>query len=270
MAEKTQVELYSLKELDKIKRACDVVVEVLERVAEYVKPGVSTAELDLIARDVVKKRGARPAFLNYKPPFSKVSYPAALCVSVNSAVVHGLPKKEQVIKEGDIVSLDFGAILDGYAGDSAITVPVGKIDPDKERLLRATKEALEEAVKACVPGNFLSDITKAIKRVADKYGVYPVKNLGGHGIGRKVHEPPFVPNHMEDFKHERDMKLRAGMVLAIEPMLALGTSEITHDGDQWTVLTADGSPSAHYEYVVAITKDGPMVLTQFTKGVFDG
>ncbi|WP_448584321.1 type I methionyl aminopeptidase [Thermocrinis sp.] len=266
MMDKKQVELYSLKELEKIKRACDVVVEVLEEVAKHVKPGVSTYELDLIARDLVKKRGARAAFLNYKPSFSKTPYPAALCVSVNAAVVHGLPKKHIVIQEGDLVSLDFGAILDGYAGDSAITVPVGKVSEDKERLLKATKEALEEAVKACVPGNWLSDITKAIKRVADKYGVYPVKNLGGHGIGRKVHEPPFVPNNLEDFKHERDIKLRAGMVLAIEPMLALGTSDITHDGDQWTVLTADGSPSAHYEYVVAITKEGPMVLTQF-KGV---
>ncbi|WP_333784298.1 type I methionyl aminopeptidase [Thermocrinis sp.] len=263
MVDKKQVELYSLKELEKIKRACDVVVEVLEEVAKHVKPGVSTYELDLIARDVVKSRGARAAFLNYKPSFSKTPYPAALCVSVNAAVVHGLPKKDIILQEGDLVSLDFGAILDGYAGDSAITVPVGEVSEDKKRLLEATKEALEEAVRACVPGNWLSDITKAIKRVADKYGVHPVKNLGGHGIGRKVHEPPFVPNNLEDFKHERDMKLRAGMVLAIEPMLALGTTDIAHDGDQWTVLTADGSPSAHYEYVVAITKEGPMVLTQF-------
>jgi len=264
------IELYSQKEIDKIKRACDVVVEVLEETAKHVKAGISTYELDLIARDLVKKKGAKPAFLNYKPSFSKTPYPAAICVSVNSAVVHGLPKKEVILKEGDLVSLDFGAILDGYAGDSAITVPVGNITPEKERLLKATKEALKEAVEACVPGNWLSDITKAIKRVADRHGVYPVKNLGGHGIGRKVHEPPFVPNNLEDFKYERDVKLRAGMVLAIEPMLALGTSEITHDGDQWTVLTADGSPSAHYEYVVAITKEGPVVLTQFKGGFFDG
>ncbi|WP_448587204.1 type I methionyl aminopeptidase [Thermocrinis sp.] len=269
MLNSKNIELYSLKELEKIKRACDVVVEVLETVADYVKPGVSTYELDLIARDLVKKKGARAAFLNYKPSFSKTSYPAALCVSVNSAIVHGLPKREVVLQEGDIVSLDFGAVLDGYAGDSAITVPVGKVSEDKEKLLKATKEALKEALKACIPGNWLSDITKAIKRVADAYGVYPVKNLGGHGIGRKVHEPPFVPNHLEDFKHERDVKLRAGMVLAIEPMLSLGTSEITHDGDQWTVLTADGSPAAHYEHVVAITKDGPMVLSQFKGRFFD-
>jgi len=269
MADKRQIELYSLKEVEKIKRACDVVVEVLEEVSRHVKPGISTYELDLIARDVVKSKGAKAAFLNYKPSFSKTPYPAALCVSVNAAVVHGLPKREVILQEGDLVSLDFGAILDGYAGDSAITVPVGNISDDKKRLLKATKEALKEAVKACVPGNWLSDITKAIKKVADKYGVYPVKNLGGHGIGRRVHEPPFVPNHLEDFKHEKDIKLRAGMVLAIEPMLSLGTSDITHDGDQWTVLTADGSPSAHYEYVVAITKDGPMVLTQFREVFFD-
>ncbi|MEJ7620447.1 MAG: type I methionyl aminopeptidase [Aquificaceae bacterium] len=261
------IELYSFKEIERIKRACDVVVEVLQVVAKAVRPGISTYELDQIAREEAKKRGAKPAFLNYKPPFSDEKFPASLCVSVNEAVVHGLPKREQIIKEGDIVSLDFGAYVDGYAGDSALTVAVGEISKEKEMLMRATKEALEEAVKVCVPGNWVSDIVDAIYRVAKKYGLYPLKNLGGHGIGRKVHEDPFIPNHPETLKREKkDYKLRQGMVVALEPMLSLGTEEISHDGDRWTVITADKSPAAHYEYVVAITKQGPIVLTEFKNG----
>jgi len=261
------VELYSFKEIEKIKRACDVVVEVLQAVAKAVRPGISAYELDMIAREETKKRGAKPAFLNYKPPFSDERFPASLCVSINEAVVHGLPKKEQIIKEGDIVSLDFGAYVDGYAGDSAITIAVGEVSKEKEMLMKATKEALQEAVKACVPGNWVSDIVDAIYRVAKKYGVYPLKNLGGHGIGRKVHEDPFIPNHPATLAQEkRDYKLRQGMVLAIEPMLSLGTEEIAHDEDRWTVITADKSPSAHYEYVVAVTKQGPIVLTEFKDG----
>lgn len=258
-------ELYSIKEIERIKRACDVVVEVLQTVAQYIKPGISTFEIDIIAREETKKRGARPAFLNYKPPFSKVPYPASICVSVNSAVVHGLPRKDHILKEGDLVSLDFGAIIDGYAGDSAITVPVGSISQKEELLLRATKEALEEAVKVCVPGNWVSDITSVIHRTAEKYGVYPVRGLGGHGIGRKVHQDPFIPNNLKDME-KKDVKLRQGMVIAIEPMFAIGTEETVLDGDGWTVHTADRSPSAHFEYTVAITKDGPVVLTEFTHG----
>ncbi len=261
------VELYSFKEIEKIKRACDVVVEVLQALVKHVKPGVSTYELDLIAREEAKKRGAKPAFLNYKPPFSNERFPASLCVSVNEAVVHGLPKREQIIKEGDIISLDFGAYVEGYAGDSALTVAVGEISKEKEMLMKATREALEEAVKVCVPGNWVSDIVEAIYKVAKKYGVYPLKNLGGHGIGRKVHEEPFIPNHPETLRREKkDYKLRQGMVVALEPMLSLGTEEIAHDGDRWTVITADKSPAAHYEYVVAITKQGPIVLTEFKDG----
>lgn len=261
------VELYSFKEIEKIKRACDVVVGVLQAVAKSIKPGISTYDLDLIAREEVKKRGAKPAFLNYKPPFSNDKFPASLCVSVNEAVVHGLPKKEQVIREGDIVSLDFGAYLEGYAGDSALTVAVGEVSREKELLMKATREALQEAVRVCAPGNWVSDIVDAIYRVARKHGVYPLKNLGGHGIGRKVHEEPFIPNHPATLAQEKkDYKLRQGMVVAIEPMLSLGTEEISHNGDRWTVITADKSPAAHYEYVVAVTKQGPVVLTEFGDG----
>jgi methionyl aminopeptidase len=259
------VELYSFKEIEKIRKACFVVVEILERVAEQIKPGISTYDIDMIAREESKKRGARPAFLNYKPPFSKTPYPSAICVSVNSAVVHGLPKKDQIIKEGDLVSLDFGAIIDGYAGDSAITVAVGKVGQKEELLLKATKEALEEAVKVCVPGRWVSDITRAIHETAQRYCIYPVRGLGGHGIGRRVHEEPFIPNNLKDMDR-RDTKLKQGMVVAIEPMFALGTEDTVLDTDGWTVHTADKSLSAHFEYTVAITKDGPMVLTEFSNG----
>ncbi len=255
------IELYSFKEIEKIRRACGIVAEVLHILAENVKPGVTTWDLEMIAREETKKRGARPAFLNYRPPFHRESYPAALCVSINDEVVHGLPKKDKVIGEGDLVSIDFGVIIDGYAGDSAITVPVGRIDPDKERLMVATKEALRRAVEMAKAGNWLSEIVETIHSTAEEFGVYPVLRYGGHGIGRKVHEEPFVPNNRKDLG-KKDVKLRQGMVIAIEPMFALGTEETIQDGDGWTVRTKDRSPSAHFEHTVAVTKEGPLVLTE--------
>ncbi|RLJ69817.1 methionyl aminopeptidase [Hydrogenivirga caldilitoris] len=258
---KRGIELYSDKEIEKIEKACKVVAEVLHAVAENVKPGITAWDIEMIAREEAKKRGAKPAFLNYKPPFSNVSYPAATCVSINEEVVHGLPKKERVIEEGDLVSVDFGAIIDGYAGDSAITVAVGNVDADKKRLMEATKLALERAVQKAAPGNWLSDIVEAVHSTAEEYGVYPVLRYGGHGIGKKVHEEPFIPNNRKDLG-KKNVKLRRGMVIAIEPMFALGTEETVHDGDGWTVKTKDGSPSAHFEHTVAITKEGPKVLTE--------
>ncbi|MDQ7038798.1 MAG: type I methionyl aminopeptidase [Aquificota bacterium] len=255
------IELYSFKEIEKIRKACQVVAEILQILAENVKPGVTPWDLEMIAREEAKKRGARPAFLNYRPPFHTERYPAALCVSVNDEVVHGLPRKDRVIEEGDLVSLDFGVIIDGYAGDSALTVAVGKVDEAKERLMRATKEALERAVRKAVAGNWLSDIVETIHSTAEEFGVHPVLRYGGHGIGRRVHEEPFVPNNRKDLG-KKDVKLRQGMVMAIEPMFALGTEETVHDGDGWTVRTKDGSPSAHYEHTVAVTKEGPVVLTE--------
>ena len=258
---KKGIELYSFKEIEKIRAACRVVAEVLSVVAKSIKPGMSTWDIEMIVREETRKRGAKPAFLNYKPPFSKVRYPAATCISVNDEVVHGLPKKEKIIKEGDLVSVDFGAIINGYAGDSAITVAVGEVDPDRKRLLEATKKALERAVERAVAGNWLSDIVEAIHSTAEEYGVYPVLKYGGHGIGKKVHEEPFVPNNRKDLD-KKDIKLRQGMVIAIEPMFSLGTEETVSDGDGWTVRTKDGSPAAHFEHTVAITKQGPIVLTE--------
>ncbi len=255
------IELYSLKEIDKIKVACQIVAEILQVVAENIKPGITTWDIEMIAREEAKKRGAKPAFLNYKPPFSNIRYPAATCVSINEEVVHGLPKKTRIIEEGDLVSVDFGAIINGYAGDSAITVAVGNVDADKKRLMEATKVALERAVRMAVPGNWLSDVVKTIHSTAEEYGVYPVLKYGGHGIGKRIHEEPFVPNNRKDLG-KKDVKLRQGMVIAIEPMFSLGTEETVQDGDSWTVKTRDGSAAAHFEHTVAITKEGPLVLTE--------
>ncbi len=258
---KKGIELYSFKEIEKIRTACRVVAEVLQAVAENIKPGVSTWDIEMIAREEAKKRGAKPAFLNYRPPFSNVRYPAATCISVNEEVVHGLPKKEKILREGDLVSVDFGAIINGYAGDSAITVAVGGTDEDKRRLMTATKLALERAVEKATAGNWLSDIVNTIHATAEEYGVFPVLRYGGHGIGRRIHEEPFVPNNRKDLG-KKDIKLKQGMVIAIEPMFALGTEETVQDGDGWTVRTKDGSPAAHFEHTVAITKEGALVLTE--------
>ncbi len=258
---KRGIELYSAKEIEKIRRACQIVAEVLSIVAESVKPGISAWDIEMIAREEAKKRGGKPAFLNYRPPFAPDPYPAATCVSINDEVVHGLPKKERLIKEGDLVSVDFGVIIDGYAGDSAITVAVGEIDEDKKRLMEATKVALDRAVNEAYAGNWLSRLVETIHSTAEEYGVFPVQKYGGHGIGKKVHEEPFVPNNRKDL-HKKDVKFKRGMVIAIEPMFALGTENTYHDGDGWTVKTSDGSPSAHFEHTVAITKEGPLVLTE--------
>ncbi len=255
------IELYSNKEIERIRKACQVVAEVLQVIAENVKPGITPWDIEMIAREEAQKRGAKPAFLNYKPPFSDVRYPAATCVSINEEVVHGLPKKDRTIEEGDLVSVDFGAIIDGYAGDSAITIAVGEVGEEKRKLMEATKVALERAIEKAVAGNWLSDIVEAVHSTAEEYGVYPVLKYGGHGIGKRVHEEPFVPNNRKDLSG-KDIKLRRGMVIAIEPMFALGTEETVNDGDGWTVKTKDGSPSAHFEHTVAITKEGPKVLTE--------
>jgi len=255
------LELYSQREIEKIRKASQVVAEVLARVAEMVKPGVSTWDLEVTARKEAKRLGAKPAFLGYKPPFSEESYPAALCISVNEEVVHGLPREDKVLKEGDLVSIDFGAFVDGYAGDGAVSVIAGKGSPTAEELLKATKEALYRAIEAALPGNRIGDITTAIHETAKKYGFKTILRYGGHGVGRKIHQEPFVPNNPKDIG-KKNPRLRQGMVIAVEPMLAVGTEETVEDGDGWTVRTKDRSLAAHFEHTVAVTKKGPIILTE--------
>lgn len=248
------VVLKSSNEIEKMRSAGAIVRQVLERVRAAVKPGVTTADLDRVAEDALKEFGAKAAFKGYH------GYPAHLCTSVNSEVVHGIPSSKRVLKEGDIVSLDFGAIVDGYYGDSAITVAVGeKIDPKTERLLKVTEESLQKAIAVVKPGATLGDIGEAVQSAVEAEGFSVVRDFVGHGIGSAMHEDPQVPNYGTA---GRGMKLRAGMVIAIEPMVNAGKPEVRVLKDGWTAVTDDGSMSAHFEHTVAVTDTGARILTE--------
>lgn len=244
--------LRSMQEMETMHRACSIVVETLEILAENTKPGITTKELDQIAAENLRKRGAKSAFLGYH------GFPATLCVSVNDEVVHGIPGK-RVLNEGDIVGLDFGAIVDGYFGDAARTVAVGKVSPEAERLMRVTQQSLHRAIEAARPGNRLGDIGHAVESHAVKHGYTVVRELSGHGIGRKLHEDPQVPNYGPPGKRER---VQPGMCLAIEPMVNAGKAATRTLDDRWTVVTEDKSLSAHYELTIAVTEHGPWVLSE--------
>lgn len=248
------VVLKSSSEIEKMRRAGRVVREVLELVRSLVKPGATTQDLENAAEKRMAELGAKPAFKGYH------GYPAVLCTSINSEVVHGIPSAKRVLKEGDIVSVDCGAVVDGFYGDSAITVPVGeKIDPDTARLLRVTQASLERGIAAVKPGATLGDIGAAVQSVVEAEGFSVVRDFVGHGIGSHMHEDPQVPNYGEA---GRGMKLRAGMVIAIEPMVNAGKPEVRVLKDGWTAVTDDGSMSAHFEHTVAVTDTGSRVLTE--------
>jgi methionyl aminopeptidase len=237
-----------------MRRAGKVVRDVLEHVRSLVKPGATTLELDKAAEKRMTELGAKPAFKGYH------GFPAVLCTSINSEVVHGIPSPRRVLKEGDIVSIDCGAIIDGYYGDSAITVPVGqKIDPKTDRLLKATEASLQAAIAAVKPGATLGDIGHAVQTVVEAEGFSVVRDFVGHGIGSNMHEDPQVPNYGEA---GRGMKLRSGMVIAIEPMVNAGKPEVRVLKDGWTAVTDDGSMSAHFEHTVAVTDTGARILTE--------
>jgi len=236
-----------------MRRAGQVVREVLELLRSHVKPGATTLDLEKVAADRLAELGVKAAFKGYH------GYPCVLCASVNSEVVHGIPSAKRVLKEGDIVSLDFGAFVDGYCGDAAITVPVGeKIDPETTRLLKVTEESLQAAIKVVRPGATLGDVGAAVQGVVEAEGFSVVRDFVGHGIGVHMHEDPQVPNFGQA---GRGMKLRAGMVIAIEPMVNAGKPDVVVLDDGWTTVTADGSMSAHFEHSVAVTANGARVLT---------
>ena len=244
----------SWTELQSMHRACTIVVETLEVLAQAALPGVTTKELDTVSRERIVKAGAKPAFLGYR------GYPATLCISINNEVVHGIPSAKRKLKEGDIVSLDLGCIVDGFYGDAAITVPVGeKIAPDTARLLRVTEASLQSGIAAVRPGATLGDIGAAVQGVVEAEGFSVVRDFVGHGIGVHMHEDPQVPNYGEA---GRGMKLRAGMVIAIEPMVNAGKADVRVLGDGWTAVTGDGSMSAHFEHTVAVTATGATILTE--------
>ena len=242
----------SWSELQKMHRACRIVVETLETLARASVPGVSTRELDRIAREAIVKEGAKPAFLGYR------GYPATLCVSVNEEVVHGIPGPRK-LKDGDIVSLDLGCIVDGFYGDSARTVAVGRVSPDAERLMRVTEEALHEGIAMCHPGKRIGDIGHAVQQHAEANGYSVVRDFVGHGIGTKLHEEPKVPNYGPPGRRER---LVPGMCLAIEPMVNVGGPDVRTLDDDWTAVTIDGKLSAHFELSVAVTEQGPWILSE--------
>lgn len=238
-------------EIAVMREAGRITARALVAVGEAVREGITTAELDQIAESVIRSAGAVPAFKGYH------GFPGTICASRNSVVVHGIPGREKLVS-GDIISVDCGAIVDGYYGDSAFTFPVGEVSADVLRLLDVTRKSLEAGIAKCVPGMRLYDISAAVQRVAEGGGFSVVREYVGHGIGRAMHEEPQVPNYGTA---GRGPTLQAGMVLAIEPMVNMGGPGVVQGGDGWTVSTADGSPSAHFEHTVAITENGPMVLT---------
>jgi methionyl aminopeptidase len=242
----------SWAELQKMHRASRIVVDTLDALAEAAKPGVKTKELDRIARQRIEAAGARPAFLGYR------GFPATLCVAVNDEVVHGIPG-ERRLAEGDIIGLDLGCVVEGFFGDAARTVPVGRISGAAERLLQATRQALLEGVACCHVGGRVGDIGHAVQTHAEKHGYSVVREFVGHGIGTSLHEDPQVPNYGPAGRRER---LRPGMCLAIEPMVNAGTHEVRVLDDGWTAVTVDGSLSAHFEFSVAVTEYGPWILSE--------
>ncbi|HZP33186.1 MAG TPA: type I methionyl aminopeptidase [Candidatus Acidoferrales bacterium] len=243
----------SAAELETMHRAGLVVWDVLKRLREAVQPGMSTLDLERIAVQGAEEHGARPAFKGYR------GYPCVLCASINQEVVHGIPSGARRLKEGDIISLDFGVELNGYYGDAALTVPVGKIRPEICELLRVTRESLDKAIEKVRPGNRLSDISAAVQQWVEKHGFSVVREFVGHGIGTKMHEEPNLPNY-GDAGH--GPRLEEGMVFAIEPMVNAGGPGVRILSDKWTAVTTDGSWSAHFEHTVAVTANGPWILTR--------
>lgn len=249
--------LKSRREIDAMREAGRVVGMILERLREAAKPGVSTGELDELAAALIREHGVKSAFKGYAPG-GLPPYPGVLCASINEEIVHGIPSRKRVLKEGDIIGLDFGIVKDGWYGDSAITVGVGAISDEASRLVEATRRCLEIGIEQARVGNRLFDIGAAIQSYAEGLGYGVTRDFVGHGIGRRMHEDPQVPNYG---KAGQGIRLKAGMVLAIEPMINAGTWEVDVLGDQWTAVTADGRLSAHFEHTVAITEEGPVVLT---------
>lgn len=250
--EAERIILKSPQEIEKMRRSNLIVAEILEEIKAAVQPGVTTRELNELAEALLCKRKARPAFKGYN------GYPAALCTSVNEEVVHGIPS-DRVLRAGDIVSLDFGAIYEDFYGDAAVTLPVGPISPQAERLLQAAREALAMAIEQARPGNRLQDISAAIQRHVEAHRFSVVRDFVGHGIGRQLHERPQVPNFGIP---GRGIRLQPGMTLAIEPMINAGGYEVVVLEDGWTAVTKDRSLSAHFEHSVAITENGPYVLSK--------
>lgn len=245
----------SKAEIDRMREANLIVCDILDLLEEHCKPGVSTAELNEIADRALKRAGSTSAFFGYASP----PYPAVVCTSIDNVVVHGIPLKDAVLTDGCIIGIDFGVFKSGFCGDSARTVMVGKVSDAARQLVEATRQSLELAIARCLPGNRIQDIGWAVQSFIEPLGYSVVRKFVGHGIGRAMHEDPQVPNYGEPNK---GLRLKPGLVLAIEPMINAGGADVEVLADGWTAVTADGSLSAHFEHSVAITDDGPLVLSR--------
>jgi methionyl aminopeptidase len=246
------------EEIKILREGGEILASILREVAEKIKPGVITFELDILAEDLIKKAGGEPSFKNYKTKDDRVPYPASLCVSVNDEVVHGIPLRNKILKEGDIVSLDLGMKYKNLYTDMAITVPVGEIDKGEKKIIEVCKKALSEGIKITKEGNTVGDIGWMVQKFVEKNGFNVIRNLVGHGVGYKAHEDPDIPNFGKKGTRET---LKEGMILAIEPMISAGSHEIFLDEDNWTWKTKDGSLSAHFEHTIVVTKKGGEIIT---------
>ena len=251
------VSIKSAREIELMRESCRILSEVHERLGEFIKPGISTWEIDELGEKLIRSYDCIPNFLNYN------GYPASICVSVNDEVVHGIPSKKRILKEGDIVSLDAGLIYKGYHSDAARTYPVGAVSQEAAKLIEVTRQSFFEGIKFAKAGNHLYDISNAIDAYVSGFGYGIVRDLVGHGIGTSLHEEPQIPNFRQ---WRRGIKLQPGMTLAIEPMINIGDFDVAWLDDDWTVVTADGSLSAHYENTVLITEGEPEILT-LPKGI---
>lgn len=247
-----RISVKTAEEIEIMRHANQIVAGVLTMLTEEVKDGVSTYHLDQLAETYCRDHGAVPAFKGYR------GFPGSLCTSVNEEVVHGIPSQSVVLKEGDIISVDFGTYINGFYGDSAITIPVGQVSDEINRLLDVTENALYKGIEQAKIGNRISDISRAVQQHAEGNGFSVVRQFVGHGIGSELHEAPEIPNYVQ---RSGSPRLLAGMVLAIEPMVNMGTEKVKVLNDQWTVVTGDSKPSAHFEHTVAVTEEGPLILS---------
>jgi len=261
MRRSSSARLKSRDEIERMRRAGALVARVLARMKEIAGPGVTTAELNVVAEQMISQAGAQALFRGVKTRQAKFPFPSALCTSVNEVVVHGVPSDRKLL-EGDVVSIDCGVRLNGYCGDSAVTVPIGKISPDVRQLLAVTQEVLDLAISMIRPKRWWSEIAGAMQSRVESVGFSVVREFVGHGIGRDMHEEPKIPNYVEPGNRRQDFMLRTGMVLAVEPMVNMGTLEVVYgDSTGWPVVTQDGRYAAHFEHTVAVTDKGADVLT---------
>lgn len=255
------IKIKSPSELELMRVAGRVTAEVLDIMREVIRPGISTGELDQIAEEHIRKNDGKPAFKNYKPAYYMKPFPGTICASINEEVVHGIPSFDRVLNEGDIISIDVGACVNGYCGDAACTYPVGAISPERARLLEVTQESLNRAIAAAIAGNTLGDVGEAVESYVKPLGFGIVRDYTGHGIGKTMHEAPQIPNYG---KAGHGMTLKAGMTVAIEPMIMAGREKVNVGKNGWTVVTADGSDAAHFERSIVILDGEAEILTKWS------